>query len=85
MINIVSINKINSIISGNDTRRERFIAYDKSKWVAIDNTTGDAWTESFIYIMTAIKWLMKNNTIASDLQNDEKIIRAFKRDLTVSI
>lgn len=35
----------------------RFITYSKEFWVAIDNRTGDAWTEDFNTFYEALKWL----------------------------
>lgn len=35
-----------------------FIINENSLWVAIDNTTGDAWTEEFTNLDSAIKWFL---------------------------
>ncbi len=36
----------------------RFLARDGCKWVAVDNSTGDAWTEKFRWKRQAIHWLL---------------------------
>ena len=42
-----------------DYDRLRFLYQDEYKWIAIDNTTGDAFTEEFDYLIEAINWLLK--------------------------
>ncbi|NBK18773.1 hypothetical protein [Anaerotruncus sp. 1XD42-93] len=34
-----------------------FLTKEGRKWVAVDNTTGDAWTEEFSRKHQAIRWL----------------------------
>jgi hypothetical protein len=34
-----------------------FLTKEGRKWVAVDNTTGDAWTEEFPRKRQAIRWL----------------------------
>ena len=34
-----------------------FLTKEGQKWVAVDNTTGDAWTEEFSQKRQAIRWL----------------------------
>ena len=34
-----------------------FLTKEGHKWVAVDNTTGDAWTEEFSRKHQAIRWL----------------------------
>lgn len=34
-----------------------FLTKESRKWVAVDNTTGDAWTEEFFRKRQAIRWL----------------------------
>ena len=34
-----------------------FLAKEGRKWVAVDNSTGDAWTEEFSCKRQAIRWL----------------------------
>lgn len=36
---------------------DRFLAREGRKWVAVDNSTGDAWTEDFVWKRQAIRWL----------------------------
>ncbi len=35
----------------------RFLTKEGRKWVAVDNSTGDAWTEEFTRKRQAIRWL----------------------------
>ena len=34
-----------------------FLTKEGRKWVAVDNTTGDAWTEEFSRKRQAVRWL----------------------------
>ena len=34
-----------------------FLTKEGRKWVAVDNTTGDAWTEEFSRKRRAVRWL----------------------------
>ena len=34
-----------------------FLTKEGRKWIAVDNTTGDAWTEEFSRKRQAIRWL----------------------------
>ncbi len=34
-----------------------YLAYDGKWWIAVDNSTGSAWTEDFTNQSTAISWL----------------------------
>ena len=34
-----------------------FLTKEGHKWVAVDNSTGDAWTEEFRWRYQAIRWL----------------------------
>ena len=34
-----------------------FLTKEDRKWVAVDNTTGDAWTEDFRWKYQAVRWL----------------------------
>lgn len=52
----VSIRKIRKII-GRYQPCGRFLSKDGSIWVAVDNSTGDAWTEDFISKRDAVRWL----------------------------
>lgn len=36
-----------------------FLCREGSRWVAVDNTTSDAWTEDFSTSLKAIQWLMQ--------------------------
>ena len=35
-----------------------FLTKEGRKWVAVDNTTGDAWTEEFPWKRQAVQWLL---------------------------
>ena len=52
----VSIRKIRKIIDRYQPYG-RFLSKDGSIWVAVDNSTGDAWTEDFISKRDAVRWL----------------------------
>ena len=45
-----------------------FLTRDVGVWVAMDNSTGDAWTEDFKHLLTAIRWL-RNKVEISDLHD----------------
>lgn len=34
-----------------------FLTKEGRKWIAVDNTTGDAWTEGFSRKCQAVRWL----------------------------
>ena len=34
-----------------------FLTKEGRKWVAVDNSTGDAWTEEFSWKRQAVRWL----------------------------
>ena len=36
-----------------------FLTKEGRKWVAVDNTTGDAWTEDFRWKRQAVRWLRR--------------------------
>jgi hypothetical protein len=40
---------------------ERYIFSDGKKWIAVDHTTGDSWTEEFETFEEALFWLANNN------------------------
>ena len=40
--------------------RGAFLGYEDGVWVAIDNETGDAWTEGFYSKTVALNWLLFN-------------------------
>ena len=35
-----------------------FLTKEGRKWIAVDNSTGDAWTEEFYQKHQAIRWLL---------------------------
>jgi len=59
MINYVTTKEIDKVIDGEDTRQEWFITKDDDKYIAVDNTTGDAWTEEFFTLTAAVIWLQR--------------------------
>lgn len=55
-IHRVSSEQLLSVI-GRRTPIGLFLTKDGRTWVAVDNTTGDAWTEEFSRKRQAIRWL----------------------------
>ena len=55
-IHRVSPEKVMSVIDLR-TPSGLFLTKEGRKWVAVDNTTGDAWTEEFSRKHQAIRWL----------------------------
>lgn len=59
--NRVSVKRVSSKflceVIENRTPRGRFLAKEGRTWVAVDNSTGDAWTEEFARKRRAIRWL----------------------------
>lgn len=55
-----------------------FRCIDNSKYIGIDNTTGDAWVEEFNTLDDCIKWLKnEENALSSDkVLNNDLIIKA---------
>jgi len=55
------IQRVSSEILGQVIERrtpcDLFLAKEGRKWVAVDNTTGDAWTEEFSRKRQAVRWL----------------------------
>jgi hypothetical protein len=85
MINLVDMNYLDKIINKEIDRKEHFISFDDNQWIAVDNTTGDAWTETFESPVLATKWLVYKRLNADDLRQHHRIQKAFKRDLLVNI
>ena len=57
-IKLVSCSDISDVIfNPGKYRGQKFLASDKQKYVACDNSTGSAWTEEFDDIADAIAWL----------------------------
>ncbi len=50
--------------------RGKFYLQDEDVWVAIDNESGDAWTEEFSTKEKAIKWLNNKDLTPEDLDED---------------
>ena len=42
----------------------RFLAKENGKWVAVDNSTGEAWTEEFFQMRQAVRWLRSESGIS---------------------
>ena len=57
-IKIVSSDELKEIIQER-TPFGLFLANDGHNWSAVDNSTGDAWTESFYNKWEAIRWLLR--------------------------
>jgi hypothetical protein len=85
MINLVDINYLDKIINKEVDRKEHFISFDDNHWIAVDNTTGDAWTETFESPVLATQWLVDKRLNAEYLRQHYRIKKAFKRDILVNI
>ena len=55
-IHQVSSKKLTNVIDRR-TPRGLFLTKEGRTWVAVDNSTGDAWTEDFRWKWQAIRWL----------------------------
>lgn len=82
-ISKVTIDKINSVIENmkDENFYGKYYAEEKDgTWVAVDNSTGDAWTEEFSSEENAIKWLEDTSLNPEDLET--KTIKVKLEDLT---
>lgn len=61
MIDYVTKEKICDIVTFKDKTKGKFITVEGNHFIAVDNTTGDAFTEEFIELETAIEWLNNPN------------------------
>ena len=63
----LKIQRVSSVFLGQVIDRRSpcglFLAKEGRKWVAVDNTTGDAWTEEFSRKRQAIRWLRGKSEI----------------------
>ena len=62
MIQILTQSELNDIVKYPDGRGEHkpyglFLSHEYGKWVACDNSEGNAWTEEFDTLEDAIDWL----------------------------
>ena len=55
-IHLVSSQRLRNMMDFH-TPRGLFLAKENGKWVAVDNSTGDVWTEEFPQKRQAIRWL----------------------------
>lgn len=85
MINLVKPRYLDKIINNEIGRKEYFISFDDNQWIAVDNTTGDAWTETFESPVLATQWLVDKRLNADDLRQHHRVKKAFKRDILVNI
>jgi hypothetical protein len=85
MINLVDINYLDKIINKEINRPGRFISFEGNVWIAVDNTTDDAWTETFESPVLATQWLVNEDIDAEDLRQHHRIKKAFQRDILVNI
>ncbi|OAA90813.1 hypothetical protein [Clostridium coskatii] len=67
MIKIISEKEASKVI---DTRKPigQFLVLDKVGFTAIDNQTGDAWTEGFKDLNDCLKWLQGYNSLENFLE-----------------
>lgn len=66
----VSIRKIGKIIDRYQPYG-RFLAKNGSRWVVVDNSTGDAWTEDFSSKRDAVRWLRGEFEVGNTEQSKE--------------
>ena len=63
----LKIQRVSSVFLGQVIDRRipcgLFLAKEGRKWVAVDNTTGDAWTEEFSRKRQAVRWLRGKSEI----------------------
>ena len=63
----LKIQRVSSVFLGQVIDRRipcgLFLTKEGRKWVAVDNTTGDAWTEEFSRKRQAIRWLRGKSEI----------------------
>ena len=65
--------------------RGLFLAREGRRWVAVDNTTGDAWTEDFSRKRQAVRWLRGKFEIGdstkdwTDINTPDKMVAAAMR------
>ena len=85
MINLVDLTYLDKIIHKEIDHPGRFISFEGSDWIAVDNTTGDAWTETFDSPVLATKWLVDESIDVEDLRRHQRVLKAFKRELIVNI
>lgn len=61
MIKFVSKEKITEVIhnycNNIPIEKDKYITVDGNSFIAVDNSTGDAWTEEFPTMKDAIDWL----------------------------
>lgn len=57
-IQLVDNSYLRDVISSQEPKG-LFLCYEENQWVAVDNSTNDAWTESFPDIFEAIYWLLR--------------------------
>lgn len=72
MIKFVPLEKVSEIIenfnNNKPTERGKFLTVEGNQFVAVDNTTGDAWTEDFPKMKDAIDWLNDKLTITEEYE-----------------
>lgn len=61
MIKFVPLEKVSEIIenfnNNKPTEEGKYLTVEGNRFVAVDNSTGDAWTEDFPKMKDAIDWL----------------------------
>jgi hypothetical protein len=80
MIRYVDVSQIKKVIDKEDKRRDSFIAKENDHFIAVDNTTGNAFTEKFKTIWGAIRYCVIKNLTAEQVRRDEIVHRAFERE-----
>lgn len=68
----ISRNKLDEIIDNRDEMENYglFYALDGDKVIAMDNTTGEAWTEEFSSVENAKKWLSDSSLTVDEVEDE---------------
>ena len=69
-ISEVTTDTINNVIENmkDENLYGKFYAQDGNTWIAVDNSTGEAWTEEFSSKENAIKWLEDTSLTPEDIE-----------------
>ena len=57
-VQAVSMSQLLAVMSSRQPHG-RFLAREGTGWTALDNTTGDTWTEHFRHRRSALRWLSR--------------------------
>lgn len=67
----VTVEKLNEVIENmkDESQYGKFYAQDGNVWVAVDNSTGNAWTEEFSSEENAKRWLKDTSLTPDDIED----------------